>query len=324
MKDYRNEEILKSIIKGTPYTDPPMSRIEDLLLQVKAVIEQGGGGGGTGVSVKNVLINESGHLICTLSNGNIIDAGYCIGPQGEQGIPGTPGADGEPGQQGIQGPPGASPSITVKTNTPTTYILTITNADGSHFDTANLHGSNSGSSGVIYHLFSNDTYEDYLDDIYISRTAEKSVESLATLTALYPAMIGEDGQIIMNNNPTFGWAEMFYILSLSPVTLINPSYFNLTYTGQESDTSSNSVILVDSDAVDASLTAEQKAEAISAIASDDTSPYRHEIMRAVVFTTAQITQATELSFTGEYYIVFTAHRDNESLSLYKLDIDARI
>lgn len=42
MKDWRNEEILKSIINGTQYTDPPQSRIEDLLLQVKQVIEQGG------------------------------------------------------------------------------------------------------------------------------------------------------------------------------------------------------------------------------------------------------------------------------------------
>lgn len=40
----RNESILQSIIDGTQYTDPPQSRIEDLLLQVKEVIEEGGGG----------------------------------------------------------------------------------------------------------------------------------------------------------------------------------------------------------------------------------------------------------------------------------------
>ena len=41
----RNEAILEATINGTEYTDPPQSRIEDLLLQLKAVIEAGGGGG---------------------------------------------------------------------------------------------------------------------------------------------------------------------------------------------------------------------------------------------------------------------------------------
>lgn len=47
----RNADILQSIIDSTEYTDPPQSRIEDLLLQVKEVIEEGGGGGGDVTSV---------------------------------------------------------------------------------------------------------------------------------------------------------------------------------------------------------------------------------------------------------------------------------
>lgn len=43
----RNEAILQATIDGTEYTDPPQSRIEDLLLQLKEVIEEGGGGGQT-------------------------------------------------------------------------------------------------------------------------------------------------------------------------------------------------------------------------------------------------------------------------------------
>ena len=39
----RNADILQSIVDGTEYTAPPQSRIEDLLLQVKEVIEEGGG-----------------------------------------------------------------------------------------------------------------------------------------------------------------------------------------------------------------------------------------------------------------------------------------
>ena len=41
--------------------------------------------GPQGVSVTNVEINEDGHLIVTLSNGNIIDAGDAAGPVGAEG-----------------------------------------------------------------------------------------------------------------------------------------------------------------------------------------------------------------------------------------------
>ena len=39
----RNEAILQATIDGTEYTAPPQSRIEDLLIQLKAAIEGGGG-----------------------------------------------------------------------------------------------------------------------------------------------------------------------------------------------------------------------------------------------------------------------------------------
>lgn len=42
----RNEAILRATIDGTGYTAPPQSRIEDLLLELKEAIEQGGGAGG--------------------------------------------------------------------------------------------------------------------------------------------------------------------------------------------------------------------------------------------------------------------------------------
>ena len=41
--------------------------------------------GPQGVSVTNVEINEDGHLIVTLSNGNSIDAGDASGPVGAEG-----------------------------------------------------------------------------------------------------------------------------------------------------------------------------------------------------------------------------------------------
>lgn len=74
------------------------------------------GGGGSGASVTDAAINEDGHLIITLSNGNTIDAGYAVGPAGatgaagQDGAPGkdgAPGADGAPGKDGADGQPGA-------------------------------------------------------------------------------------------------------------------------------------------------------------------------------------------------------------------------
>ena len=43
----RDEDILRATIDGTPYNEPPQSRIEYLLLELKAAIDAGGGGGGT-------------------------------------------------------------------------------------------------------------------------------------------------------------------------------------------------------------------------------------------------------------------------------------
>ena len=44
MAQSRNEKILRAIIDGTEYTDPPQSRIEALLIEL---LNQGGGGGGS-------------------------------------------------------------------------------------------------------------------------------------------------------------------------------------------------------------------------------------------------------------------------------------
>ena len=62
------------------------------------------------------------------------------GARGETGASGPAGAPGSPGADGY------SPTITVKTSTGDTYILTITTKDG-QFDTPNLKGSG-GSGGA--------------------------------------------------------------------------------------------------------------------------------------------------------------------------------
>ena len=63
------------------------------------------------------------------------------GAQGETGETGATGATGADGSDGF------SPTITVKTSTDSTYVLTITTADDS-FDTPNLKGSGAGVDSI--------------------------------------------------------------------------------------------------------------------------------------------------------------------------------
>lgn len=53
----RDEEILIATIDGTEYDKLPQSRLEELLLELKEVIEAGGGGGG-GTTNYNLLSNR--------------------------------------------------------------------------------------------------------------------------------------------------------------------------------------------------------------------------------------------------------------------------
>lgn len=55
----RNADILEATINGEPYDEEPQSRIEELLLELKQVIEQGGGGGG-GTYTESVLFENTG------------------------------------------------------------------------------------------------------------------------------------------------------------------------------------------------------------------------------------------------------------------------
>ena len=63
------------------------------------------------------------------------------GPQGEAGPQGERGLQGERGEQGVKGDPGFSPTFSIKENTEDSYVITITDADGS-YDTPNLKGKN--------------------------------------------------------------------------------------------------------------------------------------------------------------------------------------
>lgn len=99
-----------------------------------------GATGPQGVSVTDAEIDESGHLIITLSAGGPIDAGNAVGPVG---------ATGETGQTGPQGASVERIERTAGTGAPgTTDTYTVYLTDGSTGGTFNVYnGSNGTGSG---------------------------------------------------------------------------------------------------------------------------------------------------------------------------------
>ena len=69
----RNEAILQSIVDETTYTDIPKSREEKLLLEIKDIIE--GGGGGT---------SDVQGLILTMNSSTYVITAYLIDSEGHQ------------------------------------------------------------------------------------------------------------------------------------------------------------------------------------------------------------------------------------------------
>lgn len=125
MGDFRVEDILEATIDGEPYSELPQSRLEELLLELKEVIEAGGGGGGTSTIAWKPSVSEEGIISWirtssettpdpqnikgptgeTGSQGPKGDTGN-TGPQGEKGDKGDTGAQGETGPQGEKGDKG--------------------------------------------------------------------------------------------------------------------------------------------------------------------------------------------------------------------------
>ncbi|MBG0839010.1 hypothetical protein [Ectopseudomonas toyotomiensis] len=54
--------------------------------------------GADGLSITGATIDVNGHLLLTLSNSTVLDAGYVVGPAGEDGVDGTDGTNGTDGR----------------------------------------------------------------------------------------------------------------------------------------------------------------------------------------------------------------------------------
>ena len=95
----------------TVITADNLNAIQDELIRV---------GGLLGKDIQSATINDSGHLILTLTDDTTLDAGVAKGAQGEkgatgpagpQGPAGTPGNDGAKGDTGPSGADGVTPHI---------------------------------------------------------------------------------------------------------------------------------------------------------------------------------------------------------------------
>lgn len=118
-------------------------------------LEAGEFNGPQGVSVQYVNIDPgTQHLIITLSNGKVIDAGELPkgeqGPQGEQGPRGEQGPQGERGYTGKDGADGVSPVVTV-TEITGGHRVTITDAEGTKtFDVMDGEDGEGGGTKEVY------------------------------------------------------------------------------------------------------------------------------------------------------------------------------
>lgn len=86
-----------------------LNAIQDELIRV---------GGLLGKDIQSATINDSGHLILTLTDGTTLDAGVAKGAQGEKGATGPAGPAGPRGPAGAPGKDGA-PGIAISSTQPT-------------------------------------------------------------------------------------------------------------------------------------------------------------------------------------------------------------
>lgn len=82
-----------------------LNAIQDELIRV---------GGLLGKDIQSATIDNSGHLILTLTDGTTLDAGVAKGAQGEKGATGPAGPQGPKGDTGDTGPQGPAGHTPVK------------------------------------------------------------------------------------------------------------------------------------------------------------------------------------------------------------------
>ena len=115
--------------------------------------------GQDGVSIVAVAINELGHLMVTLSNGDVINAGKVVGeagptgPEGPVGPIGSPGSDGQDGIDGRDGIDGQDGLYVVDIYVDEFYDVIIELSDGTVINAGNVAPEPKLSAYELYLLY---------------------------------------------------------------------------------------------------------------------------------------------------------------------------
>ena len=285
----------------------------------------GSGSSGTSAYIKSCAINDDGNLIVTLSDGTSINAGNCIGPEGQigpqgpQGEVGPAGADGQNGINGINGTngiDGISPTIEVYTNTANSYQLKINNADGSSFITPNLRGT--GGATTRYNMFNNALYTNYVDTIYTIYNG--TLKSVADYISAGSGFCHEKNNFALSyNNSDFGWASNMVSFNTVPITISSTQLLLYSYISNAIK-SGEYIKFIPSGLVNGTTNLE-KAQSIQTLLSENNSSIIL-INFEFVYATNGVTEAVSLAVVpeGEYYIVWTATSDNSSPKINDITI----
>lgn len=279
----------------------------------------GGSGGSTSTYVKSCAINDDGNLIITLSDGTSINAGNCIGPEGQigpQGPVGEAGPAGADGQNGINGVDGISPTIEVYTNTAASYQLKINNADGSSFITPNLRGT--GGATTRYNVFNNAIYTNYVDTIYTIYNG--TLKSVADYISAGSGFCHEKNNYALSyNNSDFGWENTIASFNVAPISISSTQLLLYSYISNAIK-SGEYIKFIPSGLVNGTTNLE-KAQSIQALLTEDNSSII-SVDFEFVYATNGVTEAVSLATVpeGEYYIAWTATSDNSAPKINDITI----
>jgi hypothetical protein len=285
------------------------------MLNKKIKNSGGGGSGGTSIYTKNATINEDGNLIITLSDGSVINAGRCVGPQGEAGETGATGPTGETGPAGKDGTNGVngedgvdgiSPTIEVYSNTANSYQLKINNADGTSFITPNLRGT--GGATTRYYVFDNALYTNFTDTIYTIYNGElKSVQDYIDTNSSF--CHEKNNHALSYDTSVFGWAGKATSFSLTPMTIESTQMLLYGYISSASK-AGEFIKFIPSGLVSGSTNLEKAQSIQTLLAAGNESIISLDF--EFVYATNGVTEAVSLDSvpSGEYYVCWTATSDN--------------
>lgn len=217
----RNSAILDSIVKKKEYTEEPLSEIESLLLELKEVIESGGGGGITEIDIsQSDYDNLTPEEQADSTKMYFITETYYIYYQGIRYV-------------------GEFPIVLESNNTvETTSVQTITLEKGYHYLFTTIYSSGAFTNAVIEagnaRVFNQDGYDRCIyvistQDAEVTYTARGGIDSNKYIKFRIKKDDVYDDSLMFTNTPNSTWN-----VSQSPtISVDKDAYYMITYKASE-------------------------------------------------------------------------------------------